>query len=41
MSNMISFYNIFGAYEDPVNEILACRTDTRTLSATCVSDMYG
>ena len=40
MSNFISFCNIFGGYEDPVDEILACRTDTWTLSAECVSDVY-
>ena len=41
MSNVISFCIVFGGYEDPVDEILACRTDTWTLLAACVSGVCG
>ena len=30
MSNVVSCYNVFSGYEDPVDEIIAYRTDTWT-----------
>ena len=39
MLHVISCCNIFGGYEDPVDELIACRTDTWTLMAACVSGM--
>ena len=41
MLYIITFCNVFGGYEDPVDEIIACRTDKWTLSAACVSGMCG
>ena len=41
MSNIISCCNVFGEYEDTVDEIIACRTDLWTLTAAYVFDIYG
>ena len=41
MLNMISCYNVFDGYEDPVDEIIACKTDTWTLMAEYVVCVCG
>ena len=35
------FCNVFGGYEDPIDEILAYRSETWTLSEACVSTVCG
>ena len=41
MLHLISCCNDFGGYEDPVEEMIACRTDKWTSLAACVSGVFG